>query len=349
MEKRYQIFLSSVCKELKDERRVLIGAMLQNQFIPSAMEFFPAADEDVFEYIKKQIDISDYYVVLIGGLYGTEDQHQRSMTEKEFDYAHSIGKKIIALVKTNPNESEIEDERIRKLTELKNKASCGRLIQYWSTKDELIARFNSSLNYAIECYPTSGWIRCVKGTCKNRLGFGEVNKNISVLQEENIRTIHIMASGTSTYPSIIQILLGTSKSAKKKKIDVFVYFRLGTDKDRISLLRNQYNNLWEKLNKEYPRINLHFICVNDFVISFRGLVVNKRIGMVGVYVRTNGETHGTLNSSIIVDNETDAGKYLIDEFLRPFEGACYYASIKNCVDKSIKHIFLNQDRGYYDD
>ena len=75
----------------------------------------------------------------------------------------------------------------------------------------------------------------------------------------------------------------------------------------------------------------------------------KKAFAFGVYVRTNGETHGTLNSSIIVDNETDAGKYLINEFLRPFEGACYYASIKNCVDKSIKHIFLNQDRGYYDD
>lgn len=336
MEKRYQIFLSSVCKDLKDERRVLIDTILQYNFIPSAMEFFPAADEDVFEYIKKQIDESDYYVILISGLYGTEDHDQISMTEKELDYALSIGKNIIVLEEKNPNEYETDERRIKKLKDLKEKASSGRLVQYWNTRDELIARFTSSLNYAIKHYPTDGWIRCVKSVCKKRLGFGEVNKNISILQEEKIRTIHIMASGTSTYPSIIKILLGSSKSVRKKKIDVYVYFRLGMDENRISLLRNEYNNFWEKLKKEFPKINLHFICVNDFVISFRGLIVNKKIGMIGVYVRTNGETHGTLDSSIIVDNQTDTGKYLIEEFLRPFNGP-YYSSLKNCVEKSINH------------
>ena len=35
------------------------------------MEWFPGIDEEQFKYIKQVIDDSDYYVLILGGLYGT--------------------------------------------------------------------------------------------------------------------------------------------------------------------------------------------------------------------------------------------------------------------------------------
>jgi len=51
------------------------------------MEAFPAADEEQFEFIKRLIDQTDYYVLLLGGRYGTISPDGYSYTEKEYRYA----------------------------------------------------------------------------------------------------------------------------------------------------------------------------------------------------------------------------------------------------------------------
>ncbi|WP_394523264.1 DUF4062 domain-containing protein [Lacrimispora sp. JR3] len=58
-----------------------------NQF-PIGMEMFSAADEDQWEIIKKAIDSSDYYILIIGNRYGSiEKSTGISYTKKEFNYA----------------------------------------------------------------------------------------------------------------------------------------------------------------------------------------------------------------------------------------------------------------------
>ena len=58
---------------------------------PSHVEFFPAADEEQWEFIKRVIDDCDYYVLIIGGRYGSLTPDGISYTEQEYDYAMSIG------------------------------------------------------------------------------------------------------------------------------------------------------------------------------------------------------------------------------------------------------------------
>ena len=98
MKTRYQVFISSTFKNLESERDAIIKTTLRANCFPAGMELFPGIDEEQFEYIKQIIDVSDYYVVILGGLYGTMASDGLSYTEKEFDYAKSNGKKIIALI-----------------------------------------------------------------------------------------------------------------------------------------------------------------------------------------------------------------------------------------------------------
>lgn len=119
MDKRYQIFVSSTYEDLKDERRAIIQTLLQMDCIPAGMELFPAANDEQFQFITKIIDDCDYYILIIGGRYGSTTSEGLSYTEKEFDYARSIGLRTLSFIHGRPDEipygkSEVRaDHRIR--------------------------------------------------------------------------------------------------------------------------------------------------------------------------------------------------------------------------------------------
>ena len=103
MEKRYQVFLSSTFVDLKEERQAVLKAVLELDHMPAGMELFPAADESAWELIKDVIDASDYYVVIIGGRYGSLGEDGIGYTEREYDYAIGAKKPIIPLLHANPD------------------------------------------------------------------------------------------------------------------------------------------------------------------------------------------------------------------------------------------------------
>jgi hypothetical protein len=70
MDKRYQIFVSSTYSDLKEERERVINELTRVGYIAVGMEQFPATDEEQLDYIRRIIDESDYYVVIIRGKYG---------------------------------------------------------------------------------------------------------------------------------------------------------------------------------------------------------------------------------------------------------------------------------------
>jgi hypothetical protein len=103
MDKRYQVFVSSTYADLKEERQRVMQTLMEADCIPAGMELFPAADEEQFAFIKKVIDDCDYYLIIIGGRYGSTTADGISYTEKEYDYAVSLGLKVIALIHENPD------------------------------------------------------------------------------------------------------------------------------------------------------------------------------------------------------------------------------------------------------
>lgn len=88
MEKKYQVFISSTYEDLKDERLGVIASLLTANCIPVGMEQFTASGLSQWEYIKTMIDMSDYYILILAGRYGSvELESGLGYTEKEFDYA----------------------------------------------------------------------------------------------------------------------------------------------------------------------------------------------------------------------------------------------------------------------
>ena len=85
MDKRYQVFLSSTYEDLREERQKVIQALLEFDCIPTGMEFFPAADETQWELIKRVINECDYYVVIVGGRYGSLSPKGISYSQQEYE------------------------------------------------------------------------------------------------------------------------------------------------------------------------------------------------------------------------------------------------------------------------
>lgn len=184
MEKRYQVFVSSTFTDLEDERSKAFSCIMGLDFFPAGMEIFPAADEEQFEYIKKVIADSDYYVLIIGARYGSVSDDGISYTEKEFDYAVSSGVPIIALIHDRPEEiptgkSETKEIPAAKLQAFKDKVKSGRLVKFWHTPDQLVANLQQALIHAKKVYPRIGWVRA------NEVASNEILAEINDLRKEN--------------------------------------------------------------------------------------------------------------------------------------------------------------------
>jgi len=164
MIKRYQVFVSSTYADLKEERAKVIQTIMELDCIPAGMEIFPAIDEEQFNFIKKIIDDCDYYLLIIGGRYGTVSEDGLSYTEKEYDYAIEKGIKVLAFIHSNPEEiplgkSEKDIILREKLEIFKSKVSTNRLVKFWRTAEELPGLVALSLSKTIKMYPAIGWIR----------------------------------------------------------------------------------------------------------------------------------------------------------------------------------------------
>ena len=194
--KRYQIFVSSTYADLKEEREQLLFAILKLNYIPAGMEYFTAIDEEQMEFIKRIIDQSDYYVLLLGARSGSLTSEGVSYTEREYEYAVKTGKKVIALIHRDPD--SIERRKTDKNESLYSKfmafrqrvIDSKRLVAFWDNSAELILNFQSSLMQTIQRYPAVGWMR------GDELASTAVIKRVAALELENQRLReHIKALG----------------------------------------------------------------------------------------------------------------------------------------------------------
>ena len=99
MNKRLQVFVSSTFTDLIEERQSAVSAILKAGHIPAGMELFTAGDKSQLEIIKRWINESDVYMLILGGRYGSiEPESGLSYTELEYNYALEIEKPLFACV-----------------------------------------------------------------------------------------------------------------------------------------------------------------------------------------------------------------------------------------------------------
>lgn len=99
LRRKLQVFISSTYSDLIEERQAAVQAVLNAGHIPAGMELFKAGDQSQKETIKRWIDESDIYLLILGGRYGTMDPDSgKSYTHWEYDYAGESGKPRFAIV-----------------------------------------------------------------------------------------------------------------------------------------------------------------------------------------------------------------------------------------------------------
>lgn len=163
LDKKYQVFVSSTYIDLQEERQEVIKALLELDCFPSSMEFFPSTDDDQWTLIKQIIDDCDYYIVIIGGRYGSLSSEGISYTEKEYRYALETGKPIIAFLHSDPKNlsvknSELDPEAIKKLEEFKSLVQ-KKMCKYWGNAVELGSVVSRSFIKLQKSHPAVGWVR----------------------------------------------------------------------------------------------------------------------------------------------------------------------------------------------
>ncbi len=164
MQKRYQVFVSSTYEDLKEERAEVMQALLELDCMPAGMELFPASSDEQWSWIKRVIDESDYYLVIVGGRYGSINKRTNlSFTEMEYRYAVEVGKPVIAFLHQEPEQLpgvklETSQSKKRQLSEFRSLCET-KLCKYWTSLHELGAKVSRSVTQLQKHNPSPGWIR----------------------------------------------------------------------------------------------------------------------------------------------------------------------------------------------
>jgi len=183
-DKKLQVFVSSTYTDLKEERQAAVEAILSSGNIPAGMELFSAGDETQMTVIKRWIDESDVYLLILGGRYGSVDKATgKSYTQLEYEYAIEQKKPLFAVVITDKALNEktkhdgiaaIERENPQLLNEFKS-IVLTNLVKFWDDKKDIKIAIHETLSELGYRQDLTGWIR------------GDNNVNTSLLAEEIAR------------------------------------------------------------------------------------------------------------------------------------------------------------------
>ncbi|MBW8825494.1 MAG: DUF4062 domain-containing protein [Acidobacteria bacterium] len=194
-ERRFQVFVSSTYLDLLAERQAVIHALLSCDAFPAGMELFPAADDDAWTLIQRVIDDSDYYLLVVGGKYGSVDPvDDVSYTEKEYDHAVARGKPVLAFLHGDPGQipaklTERSEDMQAKLDAFRKKVEGSKHVKYWTSADGLAGQVALSFNRFAKQYPAVGWIRADQATETESLrALSEARTRIDEL-ERQVKTI----------------------------------------------------------------------------------------------------------------------------------------------------------------
>jgi regulator of replication initiation timing len=155
------------------------------------MELLAAGDKSQWEVIKRWIDESDVFLLILGGRYGSiEPESQKSYTHLEYDYALSQNKAIFAVV----TEEKALEERVKnselgtKLIERDNpsefnkfrKLVCSKMVRFWQDQKDIKLAILETLSEFSRREELTGWI-----LGDQAVNTGELAEELARLSQEN--------------------------------------------------------------------------------------------------------------------------------------------------------------------
>lgn len=193
---RHQVFVSSTYTDLKEERAEVLQAIWELDCIPTGMEAFVASNESQWDVIKKVIEECDYYVLIVGGRYGSVTDEGISYTEKEYHYAKQLGIPVLAFVHSDPSaipvgKTDTNLELRPKLEAFRTMVMAEHPVRNWSNAAELGGVVSRSLVREVKVSPRPGWIR------NDGPSALELLEQVRSLTEENRSLREAAAAGNS--------------------------------------------------------------------------------------------------------------------------------------------------------
>ena len=190
--RKLQVFISSTFIDLKEERQVAVQAILKSGHIPAGMELFKASDEDQWHVIKKWIEESDIFLLILAGRYGSiEPISGKSYTHLEYEYALKIQKPYFVILideewtnsKAKSQGSLISDfieiHNNDKLNDLKQKVKT-KLVNFVKDLNEIKLSVIESLIEISQRIELIGWVKADKF-----LNLPQITEELSILSKEN--------------------------------------------------------------------------------------------------------------------------------------------------------------------
>ena len=203
--RKLQIFISSTYEDLIDHRLSAMEAVLAAGHVPAAMEQFSPGDETAWDKIRRWIDESDAFVLILGGRYGSlEPKSGKSYVELEYDYAVEKGKPFFSLVV----ERKHHEERVRKTglsvderehpEEYKRfkKKVTERLCRFWSDKKDIQSAVFQKLP---ECNQDPGLVRWVRA---DEAASTQVTAELARLSQENRQLRANLSTSKETFDGV---------------------------------------------------------------------------------------------------------------------------------------------------
>jgi len=147
---KHKIFISSVQKEFKNERRALINyihsdAVLSRFFEVFLFEDLPASDRHPNQAYVDSVKKSDIYLGLFGNQYGSAGKQGVSPTHKEFLLAQQIGKPRFIFVRGSDDENR--HPKMKGLMKIAGKQVIRRRFQ--STSELISSVYASLVDYLV--------------------------------------------------------------------------------------------------------------------------------------------------------------------------------------------------------
>jgi len=169
MKKKLQVFVSSTYTDLKEERQAAVEAILDAGHIPAGMELFQAGNESQLDTIKKWIDDSDVYMLILGGRYGSiEPKSGNNYTQIEYEYAIDKRIPIFAVVLTESflhkkaseigEKSVFETKNIEFYEQFKKLVMSKMVKTIDDIKDVKLAVYGTLISF-LDQYKLGGWVR----------------------------------------------------------------------------------------------------------------------------------------------------------------------------------------------
>jgi Domain of unknown function (DUF4062) len=203
--KKLQVFVFSTYSDLKEERQAAVEAILSACHIPAGMELFAAGDESQMEVIRRWIDESDVFLLILGGRYGSvEPTSNKSYIELEYEYAQERGKPFFAVVIKNDYLKEkvkvygadiIETDNAKELKAFRTRVLT-KLVRFFSDPRDIKLAIHETLSDFSRRDELVGWI-----PGDQSVNSGAVAEEIARLGKENAMLRDRLSGMADTSPT----------------------------------------------------------------------------------------------------------------------------------------------------